>query len=85
MVDIIVIDKFSKFKVELSESRLALENFIATLPNKSNVKEGLSNLLDEGSTFKENIINYIEIHLIAGDIDLNIMTKLDKDNFVRGE
>jgi len=85
LVDTIVKDKFSKFKVELSESRLALENFMATLPNKSSIKEGLFNLLDEGSTLKENIKNYLEVHLKAGDIDVNIMTKVDKDNFVKGE
>ena len=85
LVDTIVKDKFSKFKVELSESKLALENFIATLPNKSRIKEGLFNLLDEGSAFKDNIKNYLETHLKAGDIDVNIMTKVDKDNFVKGE
>jgi len=85
LVDTIVKDKFSKFKVELSESKLALDNFIATLPNKSSVKEGLFNLLDEGSVLKENIKNYLETHLKAGDIDVNIMTKVDKDNFLKGE
>ncbi|WP_296383842.1 hypothetical protein [Winogradskyella sp.] len=85
LVDTIVKDKFSKFKVELSESKLALENFISTLPNKSSIKDGLSNLLDEGFTLKESIKSYLETHLKAGDIDVNIMTKVDKDNFVKGE
>ncbi len=85
LVDTIVKEKFSKFKTELSESKSALENFMATLPNKSTIKEGLSNLLDEGSTFKENIKNYLETHLKAGEIDVNIMTKVDKDNFDKGE
>lgn len=85
LVDSIVKDKFSKFKTELSESKLALDNFMATLPNKSTIKEGLSNLIDEGSALKENIKNYLETHLSAGDIDVNIMTKVDKDNFIKGE
>ncbi|MCX7548919.1 hypothetical protein OS188_13255 [Xanthomarina sp. F1114] len=85
LVDSIVKDKFSKFKTELSESKLALDNFMATLPNKSTIKEGLSNLIDEGSALKENIKNYLETHLLAGDIDVNIMTKVDKDNFIKGE
>ena len=84
LVDTIVKEKFSKLKTELTESKLALENFMATLPNKSSIKEGLSNLLDEGG-LKRNILNYLERHLKAGDIDVNIMTKVDKDNFVKGE
>ena len=85
LVDTIVKEKFSKLKTELTESKLALENFMATLPNKSSIKKELSNLLDEGSVLKGNILDYLERHLKAGDIDVNIMTKVDKDNFVNGE
>ena len=85
LVDTIVKEKFLKFKTELSESRLSLENFIATLPNKSTIKNGLSNLINEGSVFKDTIKNYLETHLKPGDIDVNIMTKVDKDNFVKGK
>ena len=85
LVDTIVNEKFLKFKSELSESKLALENFIATLPNRSTTKEGLSNLLEDGFAFKEKIKNYLETYLKVGDIDVNIMTKVDKDNFVNGE
>ncbi|PTS91690.1 hypothetical protein DBR27_20540, partial [Flavobacterium sp. HMWF030] len=38
-----------------------------------------------GLSFKENIQNYIESHLSSGEIDVNIMTKLDKDNFDKNE
>ncbi|MEB8344789.1 hypothetical protein OO010_01940 [Flavobacteriaceae bacterium KMM 6898] len=85
LVDIIVKEKFTKFKTELSESKVALENYMATLPNKSAIKEGLSNLMDEGFTLRENIKNYLETNLTAGDIDVNIMTKVDKDNFVKSK
>ncbi|MGI9525679.1 MAG: hypothetical protein ACR2MS_01055 [Weeksellaceae bacterium] len=84
LVDTIVKEKSTKLRLELTESKLALEKFIATLPNKSSIKEGLSNLLNEGA-LKENILNYLEKYLKAGDIDVNIMTKVDKDNFVKGE
>lgn len=85
LVDTIVKEKFSKFKTELAESKLALESFIATLPNKSSIKEGLSNLMNEGSALKDSIENFLEMHLKAGDIDVNIMTKVDKDNFIISE
>jgi len=85
LVDTIVKEKFEKFKIELSESKQALENYIAMLPNKSVIKKGLQNLMDDGIAFKENIMNYLENNLTAGEIDVNIMTKVDKDNFVKDE
>ena len=83
LMDTIVKDKFEKFKVELTESKLALENYIAMLPNKSDIKKGLQELIDDGISFKDNIKKYLEENLSAGEIDVNIMTKVDKDNFVK--
>ncbi|TDE02071.1 hypothetical protein [Flavobacterium sandaracinum] len=85
LVDKIVKEKFENFKTELSESKSALENYIAMLPNKSAIKAGLQNLMEDGFAFKDNIKNYLEKNLYPGDIDVNIMTKLDKDNFIKEE
>ncbi len=85
LVDKIVKEKFESFKTELSESKHALENYIAMLPNKSEIKQGLEHLLEDGIAMKENVIKYLEEHLYSGDIDVNIMTKLDKDNFANNE
>lgn len=85
LVDTIVKDKFVKFKEEISESRVALENFVGILPSTSNFRQGLSKFLEEGMLMKETIKNYIDTHLSAGDIDVNIMTKIDKDNFKGSE
>ncbi|NDP26856.1 MAG: hypothetical protein GZ087_05435 [Flavobacterium sp.] len=85
LVDKIVKEKFESFKTELAESKQALENYIAMLPNKSEIKKGLENLLEDGIAFKENVKHYLENNLSPGDIDVNIMTKLDKDNFDKKE
>lgn len=85
LVDTIVKDKFENFKTELSESKQALENYMAMLPNKSEIKLGLEQLLEDGIAWKENVKKYIEENLFPGDIDVNIMTKLDKDNFIGKE
>ena len=85
LVDKIVKDKFENFKKELAESKLALENYMAMLPSKSEIKKGLQNLIDDRVSFKENIKNYLENNLSAGAIDVNIMTKIDKDNFIKDE
>lgn len=85
LVDTIVKDKFSKFKEELSESRSTLENFMSMLPNRSDIKEGLSKLMEEGTHLKDSLKKYIDTHLSHGEIDVNIMTKIDKDNFKGSE
>lgn len=84
-VDKIVTEKFENFKTELSESKAALENYITMLPNKSEIKKGLENFIQEGCIIKENIKNYLEKNLFPGEIDINIMTKVDKDNFDKKE
>ena len=81
LVDKIVKEKFENFKIELSESKVALENYIAMLPNKSEIKKGLEGFLEDGVALKDDFKKYLETQLFPGDIDVNIMTKLDKDNF----
>lgn len=84
LVDRIVKEKFQNFKTELCESKTALEQYIAMLPNKSEIKQKLQDLLNSGHT-KDNIIPFIEENLSPGEIDVNIMTKVDKDNFDKNE
>ena len=85
LMDTVVKEKFENFKNELAESKTSLENYIGILPNKSDFKKGLQNFIDEGVTIKETIKNYLEHHLSSGEIDVNIMTKVDKDNFNKKE
>lgn len=81
LVDTIVKEKFENFKNEISNNKTSLQNYIAMLPNKSDFKKGLQEFIDEGITIKETVKSYLEQHLAPGAIDVNIMTKVDKDNF----
>lgn len=85
LVDTIVKEKFENFKNELADSKTALENYIAMLPNSSELRKGLQQFIEEGSTLKETLKSYLEGHIFPGDIDVNIMTKVDKDNFKNKE
>ncbi|MDQ0476951.1 hypothetical protein [Chryseobacterium sp. MDT2-18] len=85
MVHDVVNMKFENFKQELSKSKEALSQYIDILPNKSELKKGLENLADQKENFTENVRKFLESHLSPGSIDVNIMTKVDKDNFVKGE
>ncbi|MEN4760768.1 hypothetical protein ABEG63_10580 [Chryseobacterium sp. C39-AII1] len=80
MVDDIVNEKFEAFKEEISKNRTALKSFMEMLPNTSELKDGLQNFLNRNE-LASTIKNFIETHLSPGSIDVNIMTKVDKDNF----
>ena len=85
LVDTIVKDKFENFKNELTESKAALENYLAMLPNTSELKKGLQKFIDEGLLLKGTVKKYLSEHFSPGGIDVNIMTKVDKDNFEKGK
>ncbi|MDZ7615175.1 MAG: hypothetical protein U5K51_16880 [Flavobacteriaceae bacterium] len=85
LVDTIVKKKFEDFKNELTESKESLQEFIAMLPGTSELKTGFENISFKGAACKTQLLNYIENNLSHGNIDVNIMTKLDKDNFIGNE
>lgn len=85
MVDDIVNEKFETFKQEVSENKDTLKNFIAMLPNTSDFKKGLQNILSQTDHINSTIRTFIENNLKPGNIDVNIMTKVDKDNFNKNE
>lgn len=85
MVDDIVNEKFEAFKEDISNNISALRNFMEMLPNTSEVKAGMKSILDQNQNVTSAIKNFIEKHLSPGNIDVNIMTKVDKDNFKNKE
>jgi len=85
LVSDIVQKKFENFKAELCENKQALEQYINMLPTQSDIRNGLQNLLKDGFELKTKVADYIENHLSPGAIDVNIMTKIDKENFIKNE
>jgi hypothetical protein len=55
------------------------------LPNTSDLKNGLQNFLNQKDDLGSGIRSFIETNLRPGSIDVNIMTKVDKDNFRKNE
>lgn len=85
LMDTIVNNKYEKFKLELTESKSALENYIAMLPNKSELKKGLQKFIEEGKSIKDSLKNFVDKNVSLGKIDVNIMTKVDKENYIGNE
>nr|WP_314490368.1 hypothetical protein [uncultured Chryseobacterium sp.] len=81
LVEDIVSEKFKAFKQELAKNRETLKNFISMLPDTSDIKTGLEKILENGDYFGCQIRYFLEKNLSPGSIDVNIMTKVDKDNF----
>ena len=83
MMDDIVTKKFKNFKEEISKNTESLKQFIGMLPSTSDLKDGLQNILNKKDNLSESIKNFIDHNFNPGEIDVNIMTKVDKDNFVK--
>ncbi|MBV8327308.1 hypothetical protein [Chryseobacterium sp.] len=85
MVDDIVNEKFESFKQEISKNTEALKDFMMMLPNTSDLKESLQHFMGQKDNWGINIRNFLESNLRPGSIDVNIMTKVDKDNYKKDE
>ncbi|WDF45363.1 hypothetical protein PQ459_10690 [Chryseobacterium sp. KACC 21268] len=85
LVDDIVNQKFKAFKEELINKKQSLINFIDILPNTSKIRFELQKLLQSHGDGNSMLKNYLNDHLSPGSIDVNIMTKVDKDNYKNKE
>lgn len=85
MLNEVITQKFQQFKEELTENKTVLDNYISLLPDTSELKNGLQKLIGEGLQMKEQLRKYLTDHFTPGAIDVNIMTKVDKENYENGE
>ncbi|QIG89108.1 hypothetical protein G6R40_05220 [Chryseobacterium sp. POL2] len=83
MMDDVVKEKFNSFKEELNKNTESLKNFVGMLPGTSELKDALQNAINKKDDWKNNLKNLLETNLTPGEIDVNIMTKVDKDNYVK--
>ena len=81
LIDTVVTQKFESFKAELIETRSKLDDFMTTLPSSSQLKERLEELIASGKDNFHELQTTLNHYFHPGSIDVNIMTKLDKDNF----
>jgi hypothetical protein len=76
--------KFEALKNVTIEKGEALKSYIQMLPDSSSIKEEFKKLTANGYNFSE-IKNWASKNLTMGSIDVNIMTKVDKDNYNKKE
>lgn len=81
----IVFEKFNSFKKELIENKKTLLDFTSILPKNSNLKNKLSAFTSQNEIDTNLLYETLEQEFQPGAIDVNIMTKVDKENFIKNE
>jgi len=79
-MDTIVKQKFEDLKEQLVQSKEAVKSYIDLLPNTSDIRLCLQKHL-EGSQPISKLKSYLDQHLTTGSIDVNIMTKVDRETY----
>jgi len=81
LVNKIVQEKFEKLKNSTFETGSDLVLYFEMLPNTSVLKQAYLKMLEtrDGKT-KESLQNFLRGEIMPGSIDVNIMTKVDKNN-----
>jgi len=76
--------KFEKLKNATIEKTNKIKEYFNMLPDTSTIKQKIKKLKAEYFDL-DKAGNWIKDNLSMGSIDVNIMTKLDKENYVKGE
>ncbi|MCG9880308.1 MAG: hypothetical protein MH472_06890 [Bacteroidia bacterium] len=84
LVQDIVKIKLDNIKNAAWEKGSELEKYFQLLPDTSQLKREFMSYLSLNG-MDDTLRKWVQTHLIAGDIDVNIMTKLDKENEWKGE
>ena len=77
----IVGEKFEAVKNSIHEKGEEFHKLIEMLPDYSEVKKKLHELLENKNILKQDIQKWIQENIHAGSIDVNIMTKVDNENY----
>ena len=84
MMNDLATQKFETLKNSTLEKSSELKDYISMLPDSSTIKEEYKKLTAKGISFTE-IKKWASKNLSMGSIDVNIMTKVDKDNYKKNE
>ncbi len=84
MISELTEQKFSEFKANSSEKLENIKEYLNSLPDSSTLKEEFNQLMNTEISFSD-IKEWFTSKLSKGSIDVNIMTKVDKDNFKNGK
>ena len=84
LIDDIVKDNFDELKNSFAEDRTEVEKYMDMLPDSSELKQEFCELVENNKNAND-IKDWLHNNLTVGSIDVNIMTKLDKVNYLKDE
>ncbi len=84
LINDIAIEKFESLKNVSEEKSNEIKKYVSFLPEYSSLKKEFLKLTSSGINYSE-IKNWAKKNLTMGSIDVNIMTKVDKDNYKENE
>lgn len=76
--------KFEEFKTATLSKKNELVEYFNSLPDSSTLKKEFNTLTEKYFNFHD-VKSWLRENLSPGSIDVNIMTKVDKDNYSKGE
>lgn len=80
----IVVKKFEDLKNSVSHTEEELDKYIKMLPDFSDLKLKFNQMINTGQ-MKQKLSDWLSENLVAGEIDVNIMSKLDRDAYAGDE
>jgi len=83
LVDKLVSEKYEEMVNNFQQKSSELEKYFDLLPDAKSIKERFNQMMQSASL--PDVKNWLRKNLTKGDIDVNIMTKLDKVNYANGE
>tara|TARA_R110000787_G_scaffold15134_9_gene46891 strand:+ start:6701 stop:8494 length:1794 start_codon:yes stop_codon:yes gene_type:complete len=84
MMNDLSVQKFEELKNVSEEKSNELKKYISLLPDYSDLKKEFEKLTQHTFNYSE-IKSWAKKNLTMGSIDVNIMTKVDKDNYIKDE
>lgn len=76
--------KFEEFKNTTVQTAETIKDYFSMLPDTSGLNQEYKNLTKDYFNLEE-IEKWVREHMTMGSIDVNIMTKVDKDNYIKKE
>ncbi len=75
-------EKFEELKNNYEDKKTEIADYFEMLPDSSQLKKEFKNKLQQNAG---DLKQWVQEHLHMGSIDVNIMTKVDKENYKDGE
>ena len=80
LISTVATSRFTALLNSISKDGMQVKKYMDMLPASSDLKQGFYRMLNEGK-HKKDVLEWVRKHLSMGDIDVNIMTKLDRETY----